>query len=43
MKAIWRYIEAHHEQWGIALFILPVCLVVFVLIVVWDLVERVLR
>ncbi|WP_275685802.1 hypothetical protein [Scleromatobacter humisilvae] len=28
---IWAYIEAHHEEYGVALFVLPVLLLTFVL------------
>lgn len=30
MNAIWKYIEAHPEEWGATLLILPVSLVVYV-------------
>jgi len=26
MKAAWKYIEDHHEEYGVALFIIPVLL-----------------
>ena len=26
MKGVWKYIEAHHEEYGVALFIIPVLL-----------------
>ena len=26
MKAAWKYIETHHEEYGVALFIIPVML-----------------
>ena len=26
MKAAWKYIEEHHEEYGVALFIMPVLL-----------------
>jgi hypothetical protein len=32
MKNFYRYIEAHHEEYGAALFIVPVLAVVFVAI-----------
>ena len=32
MKAVWRYIERHHGDYGVALFIVPALLVVLVVI-----------
>ena len=32
MKSLCKYIEEHHQEYGIALFIVPVLLVVFVVI-----------
>jgi hypothetical protein len=32
MKSFWRYIEAHHEEYGAALFIVPVLVVVLIAI-----------
>lgn len=32
MNSFWKYIEAHHEEYGIALFIVPVLLVVLIAI-----------
>jgi hypothetical protein len=29
MKAFWRYIRKHHEEYGVALFLVPMLLVVF--------------
>jgi len=26
MKVVWKYIEEHHEEFGVALFIVPVLL-----------------
>jgi hypothetical protein len=36
MKAICRYIEVHHEQYGVALFIVPPLLAVLMLIGMVD-------
>jgi hypothetical protein len=27
MKAVWKYIEAHHHDYGIALFVVPLLLI----------------
>lgn len=32
MRAIWRYIETHHEQYGVALFVVPALLAAVALI-----------
>lgn len=32
VKAVWRYISKHHEECGVALFVVPVLFVVFALI-----------
>jgi hypothetical protein len=32
MKAVWQYIKKHHEEYGVALFVVPALLVVFALI-----------
>jgi len=32
MESFWTHIEAHHEEYGAALFIVPVLVVVFVAI-----------
>ena len=32
MKSVWKYIEAHHEEYGVALFIVPVLVVVLMAI-----------
>ena len=32
MKSFCRYIEAHHKEYGIALFVVPVLLVMFIVI-----------
>ena len=29
MKAAWKYIEEHHEQYGVALFVIPVLVCAF--------------
>ena len=28
-KSLWRYVEAHHAKFGVALFVVPVALVAF--------------
>ena len=30
MKSLWRYVEAHHEEYGVALFIVPVLALVLI-------------
>ena len=32
MNNIWKYIEAHHEEYGVALFICPVLALAFVVV-----------
>jgi hypothetical protein len=32
MKSLCRYVDEHHEEYGIALFIVPVLLVTFVVV-----------
>jgi hypothetical protein len=32
MKSLWGYIEAHHKEYGVALFIVPVLVVVLIVI-----------
>ena len=38
VKAVWRYIEAHHEELGVALFVLPPLLLVAAVWLVWQIV-----
>jgi hypothetical protein len=37
MKAVWNYVEGHHEQLGAALFIIPALLCAGALIGLWRL------
>jgi hypothetical protein len=32
MKGFFRYVKAHHEEYGVALFIVPVLAIVFIAI-----------
>jgi Tfp pilus assembly protein PilX len=36
MKKVWAYIKRHHEEYGVALFVVPVLLIVLALIFVGD-------
>jgi hypothetical protein len=38
VKALRRYIAAHHEEWGVALFVLPPLLLVTLVWLVWEIV-----
>jgi hypothetical protein len=42
MKALRRYIAIHHEEWGVALFVLPPLLLVALVWVVWAIVAWVM-
>lgn len=32
LKVVWQYIKRHHDEYGVALFVMPMLLVVFALV-----------
>ena len=43
MNTLWRYVEEHHEEYGVALFIVPVLLVVLTVVSIGWCVSRVFQ